>query len=104
MPDQVVADVVVSLTWTCRLHSSFPLAEMAPVAFLAMGFEKPPAGRWAFRGIVRAHQQLAVDLPDLESAGGAGTLYDRFAKILRPLRPSSWLASASKPSGQPGRS
>ena len=66
--DQVVADVVVLADLHLQAALVVPLAEVAPVAILAARFgEALDCGQRRFRGIFRAHQQLAVGAPDLEA-------------------------------------
>ena len=80
--DQVVADVVVFADLHLQAAVVVPLAEMAPVAILAARLgEAGCCGQRRFRGIFRAHQQLAVGAPDLE-AQAALVLVGDVAKVL----------------------
>ena len=64
--DQVVADVVVFADLDLQAAFAVPLAVVAPVAIVAARFGKAVGcGQRRFRGIIRAHQQLAVGPPDL---------------------------------------
>ena len=89
MADQVVADMVVLADLHLQTAFFVPLAEMAPVAILAACLgEALDCGQRRFRGVFRAHQQLAVGAPDLEAqtalvfVGGIAEILDIVAFIM----------------------